>query len=339
MRHRCTALISLLMLLASGSFTCAAKPSAVTPETPVWFAGKETHGLCVGLRSICAGGKLLSLDHSPVDAYGACYYPSAGILMTVGNDTTVRLYEGAGGQLVLRKSQLLRSKSHPVSLRFTRVPGLVYVTYDFVPPPPPPEPKQGFFQSLWSRVTGRRPTQTRCINNLSQHYTWECRRVVMRDSARNWYGIPTGDSYRYTNAEAMAVEGCCHVLDGGKRLMVGTADGRWAILRLPHLSLSETMDRWDMQQAVWISPGHGILCRTEGGWSLYQTDGTLIKWFPCSRDHYWWYDASFTGDSFRVFEKIGPGGNVYRLDMPTGRLVQEEWSEKKHKYVAVTSQH
>lgn len=287
-------ILSLLFPLLFACVGCMAGSQSASTPSAVWFVQKDVHGL----RQLRTGGiyygyRRLSLDESPGKLYAAAYYPRDCVLITISPDATVRLYEGS--KLKVKRSP--KVKAETASVRFTRMPGLVYLLYNDV------AAKESINQQ-WSE--GR----------MIQAY-WDVReRLVLRDSAKNWHGIPASDS------DGCFLNGCYRTQDDEVNLSL--AEGKQITLKLPE-PLDKPFDSGPndpLAQSVFMFPGHGILCKTVKGWSLHKLEGKPVKFFPIIATNGWWVDPYYKDGNFYVRTQSCADYYTYRLDIPSGRLVQ-----------------
>ena len=297
---RCRAIIlSLLFPLLFAYTGCRVGSQSASTPAATWFAQKDIRGL----RQLRTGGiyygyRRLFLDKSPGKLYGAVYYPRDGMLITISPDAVVRLYEGDGLRLKQKTKWAPKGKAETASVRFTRVPGLVYLLYDDVA-------AREWISRAWSEGC------------MIQVYWAQYERLVLRNSAKGWHGIPVSDS------DGSFLNGCYHIQDNEVKLSL--AERKCITLKLPEpLDGPFRFSPGDpLAQSVFVFHGHGILCKTVKGWSLNRLDGKLIKWFPVNKEPYgWWKYPYYKNGSFYVCIGDFGGVDTYRLDIPTGRLIQ-----------------
>lgn len=299
MRSLTLALAAILCVLLSPA-ECRTARSAVA-----WFAGTDSVGLKQSNGRLLASGAELTLDPAPTGKlFAAAFYPKAGVLATVGEDAVVRLYRGSGSKLKLECDHTPLRKAQMRTVRFSSVPGLVYVLWDDV--------------KLRDQLV--RPI------DLDQRYSDVYERVVLDKDAENWHAIPLTEAgwhdTRSENGNGRAMLPITYSVRTSQLISLNTS-GRSIQLALPHpLDQPFRSGPGDpLAEAVFVIRGKGIVCKTQDGWSLSDLNGKLVKWFRDEAGGGWWANPSWTDGSFFVSWRCPSGGTAFRMDMASGKLV------------------
>jgi hypothetical protein len=277
-------------------------PAPAFPE-PLWLTRKISHGLAQSGGAVVAGSKRMPLEPPPPDLFAAAYYAAPGLLTAVSGDGTVLLYRERDGRLV---EQTRRTPSRPARMGrmwFTRVPGLVYVTR--------------------IDLADEKTLETSRAVQMGSGYD---ERVALLPSAEPWDAIPADQR------EEVLLE---KLLQGVYRaepdaFLLSMAPSRWLRVSLPRpLDPPLQLSRAGFPlEAVFPFGDRGLLCKTNGGWSLHRVDGALVGWFSTEGIKADWWEAPTFAEgpsppegAFYVHARTGPSGASYRLDMKEQRLV------------------
>ncbi|MBI5774434.1 MAG: hypothetical protein HZA89_11910 [Verrucomicrobia bacterium] len=290
-------LLSVLLPAAIGA-------TAPQISTPAWFSRIELGGfelpLSSGLKLTAAGQlshgeKLLPPVPDSGAIFGAAYYPTMQTLLVVRSNAAVSYYatkdEAFSEVDNFTPTYLARAKL----VRFTKVPGLVYVlTVDVR--------KEEELGEL-----GRRGVR-------AQEYPDRYHRVALTKAAQEWHGVPVAD------AKEKLLGGCYKLSE--KQLNLFLPESKPINIKLPQELAppfrSGPYD--DLAQSVFIFPGNGIVCLTTKGWSLHEMNGKLRKWFSVEGIQIlWWRDPSFKGGDFFVNAAMGA---TYQMDVASGKLIK-----------------
>lgn len=313
--------ISVLLLCA---ISFSAMADVTDEKRVVWFVGSESSGLLLdGGRLLASGAELRLEPASPGGLFAAAYYPKTGVLVTVGSDATVRLYEGNSERLRLKSTRKTDRVARTISVRLSSVPGLVYL--------------------LWDDV--KKAEELSSSHIAVQSYSDLYVRLVLRKDAENWHAVP-GDRKESSFLPIV------YFLKTSKLLRMSMGDRKPIEITLPHpLAKPFRSGPGDpLAQAVFVIhpdgatgwyetetrvngpipantpviPPLGILFKTDGGWFVTtKPTGDFAKWFPCDNSN-WWEDPYYKDGWFFVTKRTGPGGVTYRMDLAAGKLVPIE---------------
>lgn len=303
--------IYIWLLHASCLLGAHAAPNnpAVKLETPAWLMKKEA-----GLSRTRAGRFVYKSQTLPPVSiqghlYGAAYYPRCKMLLTVTKEGSVRCYAIKNQSFTQLGGFKPSCPARTFSVRFSRVPGLAYLQVIDIK----------LDTALHRKPASGKDQKFQPYLKSYQHYPSKYYRLALISSAKPWHGIPV------TNSDE-------HVLGGGY-----TNVGRQIHLSLPHnrtltldilrrekLAAPSRSGPYDeLAQSVYLFPGRGITCLTTNGWALYDWRGRLRRWFFRKRaESDWWSDPVYKNGSFFVERRTGPGGDWYRMDVKSGRLVK-----------------
>ena len=285
---------------ASSGSAPVVKASQVTRV--VWFAGRENRGL----RQNSAGDLFVSRHRLAIDGavprlYAAACYPGAGTLVTVDANAVTRLYEGTGESLKLmetrrpRRDVQLRSRRHvrPMAVGFCNVPGLVYLTWTF----------------REERDTG--------TANLRQIPTAFTERIALGSRAHGWHAVRTETQLVWPAASFMK---CTYRMASARSVYLFMPDGNKIFVRLPSQLAPRPL--YGDSEPVSVIPGRAIICKTRNGWSMYNLKGNLVRYFPFGRLACGeWHEPIYRSGHFYVPLYGAKSAGYYRMDIPTGKLV------------------
>jgi hypothetical protein len=256
------------------------------PE-PRWCVGSRCRGLQLRADGVYLGVERLRLEPEPPPLAGVALYEAAGELIAVGFDGVVWRYQRQGE--VFRATTTLQPGQGLVvhELRWTRVPGMLYVLLLDLRPAAEGQPAEPAPQ-------------------------W----ITLADESAAWQAVPVADP------EEPLLGGCYRHVEEG--LQLSLAPGQWILVPLPEPLAAPFQSRpYDpVPQAVYVLPGQGIFCRTQGGWSWHAMDGALKHWYsteglPAEA----WSAPEFAGAWVTVSGRSGGAWQAYRFDESSGRLV------------------
>ncbi len=303
-------LVGLILLLGSAG--------AAELVDPVWFVGTQRQGL-----EQTSGGTLVSgnqplpvrLGGNPKLYAAADYRLPSGMeyLIAVTDQAEVLFYGGRGteGQLQELKRLPRPVKARPESVRFTRIPGLLYLT--------------------WTDLEHEARMKAPLPNGLSripQECAYRDERLVLCPGAEAWHAIPLNDK------KENLLQGSYQIVDS-LQLELWFPDGRKVTFHLPDPieTRNPSAGYWEINQVVFYSPGRdsacppeagrGVLCLTKSKWVVYGLDGTLINSFSIEGIWRWgWGTPIYDGLYYRV--SASPIGPTYRLDLTDGKMIRVE---------------
>lgn len=297
MRWAGTVLAVVVVIGAPGALASppvqTAKPSQV-----VWFSGKTSHGMRQdSAGNLFAARRKLAVAERLGRLFAAAYYPRSDVLVTVDGQAVARLYERGGKLLKLKQTgpahefkgqHLVGGPIHSESVRFCRIPGLVYLTWSH------PEPS----------------TPVQVSTQLSE-------RLALGARARNWHAVTA----EYPNVSFL---GYTYQIASPNSLRLYGPDGKSIVLRLPG-QLAEAMGTlpapYVRLEPVFVLQGRAIICKTRNGWSLHNLKGALVSYFPCGRLGNWgWHEPLYRNGHYYAVQ-TSKGAWYYRMDVPTGKLV------------------
>jgi len=288
--------VAVSALAATGRSLAADTQEAQTTGAAqvVWFSHGVTRGLQQEADGRLVAGQPLALQQPAGKVYAAAYYPAARTLATVDEHAVTRLYERAGDVLALTQTRPPHEPDpryrlgpiRPVSARFSRIPGLVYLTWSY------PEP--------------RTPVQT----------GWQySERLALGTRARNWHAVTADDS------RVVFLEYTYRVLSS-RFLELFPPDGKRIVIRLPAPlgTVRDGTPPYLGSEPVFVLPGRAIICKIRSGWSLHSRYGQLIRYFPLGRTDNWgWYGTTYQNGHFYVFQAV-KGFLFYQMDIRAGKL-------------------
>jgi hypothetical protein len=281
--------------VAGQSFAAAVKGAKVSKGASApkaasvgWFSGESSQGLEQDRRgNLLASGQPLPVRKRVRGLYAAAYYPGAGVLVTVDGKAVARLYE--------RKGTRLELSIFPVSVRFSRIPGLVYLIWSY------PEPRMAAqLQTSWRHAE----------------------RLALGSSANGWHAVTTEDPRAKLLDYAYQVPSRTSV-----RLLMPDAKRIALQLPAPLASWRPGQDTDFDREPVTVIPGQSIVCQTTAGWSLHSMGGRLVYAIvlPASekRTHTLghWHEPFYHHGQFYVAEVV-PSLSYYRLDFAQGKMVR-----------------
>lgn len=315
MRLRSLIVCSLLLIASAIAITVAIaainRADTALPTDLVWFSGHNSHGLRQdSSNNLIAGDRKLRLAQRPVRLSAAAYYPHFGVLVTVDEGAVTTRYEAKGGVLKLaqtrppnrRDSSFARRRSEPIktlSVRFSNVPGLLYVTWDY-------------------------PELARSMSCI-QVATAFTERLALSRQAQHWHAV-MGEEFSDSllgQVYEVAPNNTVYLFPSeGKNTyytQLSSAIGLnpHTTLRLPEpLTESSPYTEWE---AVTIIPNRAIICETRHGWSLHDLDGKRIAYCSGLGKGHGWHPPFYRNGNYYVNE-VTCGYSVYRMDFQRGKL-------------------
>jgi hypothetical protein len=272
----------------------------------VWFSGESSQGLEQDRRgNLLTSGQRLPVRKRVRDLYAAAYYAEAGVLVTVDGKAVTRLYERRGTRLELTQRRPPHEPERigrgrrgeapisPYSVRFSRIPGLVYLTWAY------PRPKTPL-QTAWTHAE----------------------RLELGDLARGWHAVPAG------KPRVQFLEYAYQVLSP-RSVRLSMPGGERIALRLPaplagYGPAPDTDAHWE---PVTVIRNQAIICQTTTGWSKHDFEGRLtgtIVLPAAERERHRlgrWRLVFYHGGQFYAADNI-PGPSYYRLNFAENRMAR-----------------
>ncbi len=256
---------------------------------PLWFAQGQERGLRqTSEGQLFRGTTPLRIEPGLPALAAAAYYPQRAALITVGLDGTVTWYDERDGRFAPGQAQSPSRQAIIHEIRWTRVPGLLYLL--MIPKEPAPD----------------EPTVYR--------------RVTLTAEAAGWQALPVDDP------QELLLGGCyTRTLEG---IWLSLQEGRWlaAELSQPVDEPFRTGPYDPLAQAVFVLPDRRLLIKTLGGWSLHQADGSPQRAFSTEQiEVEAWDDPSSDGLELTVRGKHGERRIVFQFDVDAGSLTPVAW--------------
>jgi len=273
----------------------AGVPQGARDSGVVWFSGEKSQGLKQDSGgNLLISGRKLTIQKPVTRLYAAAYYPAVGVLVTVDGKAVTRLYEATGKLPKLMETRppraienpgWERSPIRPVTVRFSSIPGLVYLTWSY---PEPSVPVQ-----MCTRFSER---------------------LALGHWARNWHAVTPRDENVLSLAQPYRIA-------SDRSFDLFMSDGKKVVVRLPGPLGELEAPPYFRLEPVFVIPGRAIICKTRNGWSLHNLNGSLISYFPCGpAGNQGWLEPFFRNGHYYVAQAC-KGLYYWRMQVSTGRLV------------------